>query len=196
MKPVHKKQSTDNEDLDSVQQDKRGGTIIADFVTGDDNAARVDIDSSVPDTTLVNNNLGQYKHGRTYRCTLHYDPTTGLTIGAEASVLANYYQCLKDTDGKMEFANVGASIGGEFENTMELKPMKYKEAINRPDRKAWEKEIENEHERMVKNNAWEPVQKSLLPKGTKVIDSTGRARKRKLESYVGTSMHTDSSKLK
>jgi hypothetical protein len=34
------------------------------------------------------------------------------------------------------------------------------------------KEIENEHERMVKNNAWEPVKKSLLPKGTKVIDST------------------------
>jgi hypothetical protein len=25
---------------------------------------------------------------------------------------ANYYQCFKDTDGKMEFANVGASIGG------------------------------------------------------------------------------------
>jgi hypothetical protein len=25
---------------------------------------------------------------------------------------------------------------------------------------------------MVKNNAWEPVKKSLLPKGTKVIDST------------------------
>jgi hypothetical protein len=152
MKPVHEKQSTDNEDLDSVQQDKRGGTIIADFVTVDDNAARVDIDSSVPDTTLVNNNLGQYKYGHTYRRTLHYDPTTGRTIGAEASVLANYYQCLRDTDGKMEFTNVGASIGGEFANTMELNPMKYKEAINRPDRKAWEKEIENEHERMVKNS--------------------------------------------
>jgi hypothetical protein len=55
---------------------------------------------------------------------------------------------------------------------MELKPMKYKEAINRPDGKAWEKEIENEHDCMVKNNAWEPVKKSLLPKSTKVIDST------------------------
>jgi hypothetical protein len=50
--------------------------------------------------------------------------------------------------------------------------MKYKEAINGPDGKAWEKEIENEHERMVKNNACEPVRKSSLPKGMKVIDST------------------------
>jgi hypothetical protein len=45
-------------------------------------------------------------------------------------VLANYYQCLKETDGEMEFANVGAGIGGGFEKTVKLKPMKYKEAIN------------------------------------------------------------------
>jgi hypothetical protein len=35
-KPVHKKQSAGNEDLDSVQQDKRGGAIAADFATVDD----------------------------------------------------------------------------------------------------------------------------------------------------------------
>jgi hypothetical protein len=172
----------------NVQQDERGGTITADFVTVDDNAVMVEsVDSSVSDTTLANNNLGQSKYGRTYRHTTHYDPGTGCTIGAEATVLANRYQCLEDTDGKMEFANVGASIGGGFENTMELKPMKYKEAINRPDRKAWEKEIENEHERMVKNDAQEPVKKSLLPKGTKVIDSTWACKKkgtRKLRKYL------------
>ncbi len=64
------------------------------------------------------------------------------------------------------------------QNTMELKPMKYEEAINGPDGKAWEKEIENEHDRMVKNNAWEPVKKSLPPKGTKVIDSTWACKKK------------------
>jgi hypothetical protein len=32
---------------------------------------------------------------------------------------------------------------------MELKPMKYDEAINGSDGKPWEKEIENEHDRMV-----------------------------------------------
>jgi hypothetical protein len=69
---------------------------------------------------------------------MHYDPTTGRTIGAEATGLANY-QCLEDMDGKMEFVNIGAGIKGGFENTMELKPMKYKKDINRPDGKAWEK---------------------------------------------------------
>ncbi len=135
--PVHKKQSTDAEDLNSFQQDKKGGTINAEFVTDGNDAAMVEsVDSSVLDTPVVNNNLGQSKYGCTYRCTTHYDPTTGRTIGTEVMAVANYYQCLKDTDGKMKFANIGAGIGGGFENTMELKPMKYKEAINRPDGRA------------------------------------------------------------
>ncbi len=46
-------------------------------------------------------------------------------------------------DSKIEFINVGAGIGGGFENTMEFKPMKYNEAINRSDGKASAKEIEN-----------------------------------------------------
>jgi hypothetical protein len=156
--------------------------------TSNDDAVRVEsVDSSVPDTTLVNNNLGQSKYGCTYRCTTHYDPVTGSTNGAEATALANYYQCLKDTDGEMEFSNVGAGIGKGFKNTMELKPMKYEEVINGLDGKAWEKEIENEHERMVMNNAWEPVKKSLLPKGTKVIHSTWTCKKkstRKLRRHL------------
>jgi hypothetical protein len=107
------------------------------FVTVDDNTATVEsVDSSVLDTFVVKNNLGQSKYGRTYRRTTHYDPRTGHMIGAEASALANYYQCLlQDTDSKMEFANIGASIGGGFENTMELKPMKNKDTIKKPDRK-------------------------------------------------------------
>jgi hypothetical protein len=157
-----------------------------DFVTSDDDAAMVEsMDSSVPDIPVVNNNLGQSKYGCTYKRTMHYDPATGYTIGAEATALANYYQCLKDMDSKMEFANVGASIGGGFKNTMELKPMKYKEAINGPDGKTWEKEIENEHDCMVKNDAWEPVKKSLLPKGTKVIDSTWACKKKSTRKLRG-----------
>jgi hypothetical protein len=56
--PVHKKQGTDDGDLNSVQQDERGGSITANFVTGDNNAARVEsVDSSVLDTPMVNNNF-------------------------------------------------------------------------------------------------------------------------------------------
>jgi hypothetical protein len=139
---VQKKQSADDEDLKSVQQDKRGGTITAGFVTNGINVATVEsVDSFEPDTPVVNNNLGQSKYGCTYRRTMHYNPTTGHTIGAEATVLANYYQCVKDTNGKMEFSNVGAGIGGGFENTMELKPMKYEEAINGSDKKAGRKKL-------------------------------------------------------
>jgi hypothetical protein len=47
---------------------------------------------------------------------------------------------------------------------------------------------------MVKSNACEPVKKILLPKGTKVIDSTWGARNRAPESCI--SMHVDSNKLK
>ncbi len=165
--PVNKTHSTEYEDLNSVQQDKRGGTITADFVTGDDAAMIESVDSSVLDTLVVNNNLGQSTYECMYKRKTHYDPVTGRMIGAEATTLANYYQCFEDTDDEMEFANVRTGIGGGFENTMELKPMKYKEAFKGPDEEAWEKEIENEHDRMVNNNAWEPVKKSLLPKGTK-----------------------------
>jgi hypothetical protein len=56
--------------------------------------------------------------------------------------------------------------------------MNYKEAINWPDGTAWAKEIENEHDRMVNNDAWEPVKESSLPKNTKVIDSTWACKKK------------------
>ena len=57
----------------------------------------------------------------------------------------------------MEYANVGAGVGGGFENTNELKPMKYEQAINGPDGEAWKIEIDNEHDRMVKNGVFEVV---------------------------------------
>jgi hypothetical protein len=184
--PVHKKQGTGDDNLDSVQQDKRGGTITADFVTGEDNAATVEsVDSSEPDTPMVNGNQGQSKYGCTYRHTMHYDPMTGCTIGTEATALANYYQFLEDTEGEMEFANVGAGLGGGFVNTMELMPIKFNKAINGLDGKAWEKKIENEHDGMVKNNSWEPVKKSLLPKGKKVIDSTWACKKKSTRKLRG-----------
>jgi hypothetical protein len=111
MMPVHKKQGTGDDFLDSVQQDERGGTSTADFVTCDNDAATVEsMDFSVQDTPMVNSNPGQSKYGCTYRRTMHYDPMTGCTIGTVATALANYYQCFEDTDGMMEFTNIGAGI--------------------------------------------------------------------------------------
>ncbi len=154
------------------------------------------VGSSVLDTPIVNSNPGRFKNRRMYSCTTHYDPATGCTIGAEATGLVSYYQCLKDMDGKMQLTNVGAGIGGVVENTMKLKLMKYKEAMNRPDGEAWAKEMETKHDQMVRNDAWEPVKKSSLPRGTKVIDSTWACKKKSTEMLHGRLNAHNSSKLK
>ncbi len=72
----------------------------------------------------------------------------------------------------VKFSNVGAGLGGGFEDTNELKPMKYNKAINGPDCKAWKWEIKNEHNCMVNNRMFEEMEKSDLPEGMKIIDST------------------------
>ena len=78
----------------------------------------------------------------------------------------------------VEYDNVGAGVGGGFENTAELKPMKYDQAINGPEAEAWKAEIENEHDRMVKNKVFQEVQRKDLPHGAKPIDSTWACKKK------------------
>jgi hypothetical protein len=43
---------------------------------------------------------------------MHYDPTKCCTIGAEATTMANYYQCLEEADDNLKFNNSGAGIVG------------------------------------------------------------------------------------
>ncbi len=73
---------------------------------------------------------------------------------------------------------MGAGLGGGFEDTNELKSMKYKEAKTGPYGKAWKQEIKNEHNFMVNNRVFEGVNKSDLPKGAKVIGSTWACKKK------------------
>ena len=112
-----------------------------------------------------------------------YNPSTGQAYAA----VANFYESLVELEEEsntelaglhVEYANVGAGLGGGFENTMELKPMKYEQAINGPDGPEWIKEIANEHNRMVKNKVFEPVKIKDLPAGTKAIDSTWACKKK------------------
>ncbi len=51
----------------------------------------------------------------------------------------------------IEYVNFGAGIGGGFTNTLELRVMKYHEAINEPSGKAWKEETGKEHQRMMIN---------------------------------------------
>ena len=69
---------------------------------------------------------------------------TATSIAVAMTVIQNYYDQLQDIDNNevklstevanayFEYSNVGAGIGGGFEHTSELKPMKYKEANNGP----------------------------------------------------------------
>jgi hypothetical protein len=81
---------------------------------------------------------------------------------------------------KMYFkvANVGAGVGGGFINMQELRVMTYNEAINGLDKERWKAEVKNEYQRMVNCKVFEPVLKSDLPPGTKIIDSVWALKKK------------------
>jgi len=68
----------------------------------------------------------------------------------------------------VEYVNVGAEVGGSFDNTAELKPMKHEQAINGPNAEAWKAEIDNEHNRMVKNKMFEVVKREELPGAARI----------------------------
>ena len=79
-----------------------------------------------------------------------------LSKGYHGESCENYYQSLLELDSKeigekqkvdhskREYLRVGAGTDKRFENTEELKSMKYKEAINGPDGEARKEEIMNE----------------------------------------------------
>ena len=77
-----------------------------------------------------------------------------------------------------EHACVGAGIGGGFENTNELRVMKYKEAMATDEKEEWDESANKEHDRMVEKNAWKAVPKKDVPKGAKVITSTWAMKKK------------------
>ena len=68
-----------------------------------------------------------------------------------------------------EFACVGAGIGGGFQNTKELRVMKYNEAIDSEDAEEWEDAVLEEHNKMIKYSVWTPVKLQDIPEGAKVI---------------------------
>eukprot|EP00957_Ditylum_brightwellii_P192976 14693200-Ditylum_brightwellii.AAC.1 len=70
-----------------------------------------------------------------------------------------------------EVAAIGAGLGGGFENTRQLKPMNYDEAMAM-DKARWEKAVKEEHQQMITNKVWRPIKLSRLPKGTKILTTT------------------------
>ena len=49
--------------------------------------------------------------------------------------------------------------------------MNYKQAMQSADAPAWQVEVDKEHDRMIKNDVWEVIPKSAVPKGTRILKS-------------------------
>ena len=71
------------------------------------------------------------------------------------AAVQNYFSCLEEyNEDEMqlmtevanavvdEISGVGAGLGGGFNNTSELRVMKYAEAVNGPDGNAWAEEVD------------------------------------------------------
>ena len=68
-----------------------------------------------------------------------------------------------------KMTNVGAGIGGEYDNTQELKVMKFDEAMKTEDKENWEKAVNEDHKCILKYKVWEPVKKSEVSKDVKIL---------------------------
>lgn len=77
-----------------------------------------------------------------------------------------------------EVGAVGAALGGGFDSTEELKPMKYDEAMKSPDAEKWKEGCKEEYNRMIKHKVFRMVHKSELPKGAVVLSSTWAMKKK------------------
>jgi len=82
-----------------------------------------------------------------------------------------------------QVAGIGAGIGGGFENTNELRVMTYQEVMNTQERDKWIKAVEEEHDRMIKNKVWKPVDRDSVPKDANIIDSTWVMKKKSNGTY-------------
>ena len=61
--------------------------------------------------------------------------------------------------------NIGAGVGGGFENTKELRVMKYDKAVNGPDGVAWKAEVKKEHQQMVFSVVFKALRWQTCPNG-------------------------------
>ena len=90
-----------------------------------------------------------------------------------------YYEAMKELEEvQHEFGFVGAGLGGGFENTAELHVMKYDAAMKTKDAAAWKVAVDEEHDRMVNNNVWKPIDRAKIPSNSKVPTSSWAMKKK------------------
>ena len=138
------------------------------------------------------------RSGRTVKTPDRLIDQMGTAMGKSFSnAESNYYGVLADNDDFddneaatmaitevcKEIAALGAGIGGRFENTQELHVMKFNEAMSKDGKPEWEKAVNEEHERYVKDEVFKPVKIKDVPKDTKVITTTWSMKKKSNGTY-------------
>jgi hypothetical protein len=78
-----------------------------------------------------------------------------------------------------EIGLVGASLGGGFASTFELKPLNYDKAMTGQDKVQWQKAMDEEQEHFVKHKkAVLALPRSQVPKGARIMDSAWACKKK------------------
>ena len=72
---------------------------------------------------------------------------------------------------------------GGFENTQELKPMKYDKAMASSDKKKWEKAIKEEFDHMMGYKLFKLVNQKEVPPNNLILTSTWALKKKSDEVY-------------
>lgn len=109
--------------------------------------------------------------GRPVYMRVPYDPSAVAVVTVE------------DAPTHAEIMAVGAGIGGGFQHSSELIPMKYEEAMSSGDAPQWEEAVAEEHQRMVDNKVFKVVPKEEVPRGSKVLTSTWAMKKKSNGKY-------------
>jgi hypothetical protein len=94
--------------------------------------------------------------------------------------------CMASVKG-MEFALVGAALGGGFEDTTQLHVMNYEEAMASDDHDNWMKAMKEEHDRMVAMGVWKAVPPSAVPPNETILTTTWTRLPMHVWSRIGLS---------
>ena len=76
-----------------------------------------------------------------------------------------------------EVALVGAASGGGFDNTAELRVMKYKEAMSTNDANEWKKSVHDEWKRFERHHVFKKVPREEVEPGAKFVSTTWAMKK-------------------
>ena len=180
-----------DDDNDDDDDDADGGTSTV----KDDSDSDSDNESAASDTAEEQVSAIKTRTGRSIKAPQRLvEEMSGIAAEYKCELTAaeeNYYSIMNDLKveaGKghemacvgadVEMVNVGAGLGGGFENTNELHVMKYDEAMATKDRIGWTKAVAKEHGRMKTAVVFKAVKRRKIPRNAKVLTSTWAMKKK------------------